>query len=141
MTDRMTSQQRSYTMSRIRSRRNRSTELRFVEQMRSAGVTGWRRNAAVFGHPDVVFAKARIAVFLDGCFWHGCPRCFAMPRSNVAYWRGKIAGNRNRDARIRATLRVRGWTVVRIWEHALRHDVPYPVSRLRRVIAEARHAQ
>lgn len=67
--------------------------------------------------PDVVFTRRRLAVFLDGCFWHGCPEHCRLPASNREYWTVKIGRNRERDARISATLEAAGWHVVRAWEH------------------------
>ncbi len=130
MADRMTAAQRSFTMSRIRSQRNRSTEIRLVRELRRRRITGWRRNSALAGKPDLVFSKTRVVVFVDGCFWHGCPRCFALPKSNIDYWRGKIVGNQARDTTVRAALRGRGWRVVRIWEHSLKINAPGAVARL-----------
>jgi DNA mismatch endonuclease (patch repair protein) len=69
--------------------------------------------------PDFVFRKLKLAVFVDGCFWHGCPRHFIKPRNNAAFWRAKIAANRTRDRFVNRTLRAQGWKVLRIWEHAL----------------------
>lgn len=135
MTDRMTPTQRSYTMSRIRSWRNQSTELKLIGQMRLSGIKGWRRNAPVLGRPDLVFSQHRLAVFVDGCFWHGCPRCFAAPKSNIDYWQPKISGNRKRDARVRAELRAAGWIVMGIWEHALRRDPARAAARIGHALA------
>ena len=72
--------------------------------------------------PDVVFARQRIAVFIDGCFWHGCPEHGQMPRANAGYWRAKLWRNRQRDEADRAALERGGWTVVRIWEHETTED-------------------
>lgn len=69
------------------------------------------------GRPDIVFGPARVAVFVDGCFWHGCPRHFVQPKNNAEFWRSKIAGNRERDARKDAELEVLGWLAVHVWEH------------------------
>lgn len=66
---------------------------------------------------DVVFTRARVAVFMDGCFWHGCPHHGSTPKGNSAYWKPKIAGNRERDLRVTAALEADGWAVVRLWEH------------------------
>jgi DNA mismatch endonuclease, patch repair protein len=71
--------------------------------------------------PDFVFRAARLAVFVDGCFWHACPRHSNLPVNNRAFWRKKLAVNRNRDRLVNRTLRRLGWRVVRIWEHELRH--------------------
>lgn len=69
------------------------------------------------GRPDIVFSRARIAVQVDGCFWHGCPEHAVAPRSNAAWWSEKLALNRERDARNDAMLQSEGWLVVRVWEH------------------------
>jgi DNA mismatch endonuclease (patch repair protein) len=120
MADNLTTEQRSYSMSRIRSRGNSSTELRLIELMRGAGVSGWRRKSKLCGKPDFVFPRFRIAVFVDGCFWHGCRKCALASKSNTEYWKPKIAGNIKRDRANNRTLKEDGWSVVRIWEHDLR---------------------
>jgi DNA mismatch endonuclease (patch repair protein) len=68
-------------------------------------------------HPDVVFTRRRLAIFIDGCFWHACPVHRHTPKSNVEYWGPKLAGNVERDRRVDAALRAEGWEVIRIWEH------------------------
>jgi len=73
----------------------------------------------VFGKPDFGNKSRKIALFFDGCFWHACPEHFKMPKSNVEFWAKKMAANRRRDKKVTATLRRRGWTVMRIWEHEL----------------------
>jgi DNA mismatch endonuclease (patch repair protein) len=72
------------------------------------------------GKPDVVFSSAKIAVFIDGCFWHGCPNHCRMPSSNVNYWNAKIGKNKIRDKKITKALRMKGWQVIRIWEHEIK---------------------
>lgn len=67
--------------------------------------------------PDIAFTRLRVAVFLDGCFWHGCPEHGSAPKANASYWLPKIARNRERDRQADRLLRDAGWTVVRIWEH------------------------
>lgn len=110
----------SALMSRIRSKGNRSTEMRLVTVFRAAGITGWRRGAKLAGKPDFVFSSRRVAVFVDGCYWHGCPQHFKRPSANVAYWDAKIRRNKSRDRRISRELKRSGWTVVRVWEHDLK---------------------
>ena len=119
MPDVFTKAKRSEVMSRIRSRGNRATELRLITLMREHGITGWRRNANVFGKPDFVFPAAKLAVFVDGCFWHGCPRHATMPCANRAFWEAKLARNAARDRTVTRTLRKAGWRVLRVWECAL----------------------
>jgi len=70
--------------------------------------------------PDFVFARQRVAVFVDGCFWHGCRWHGTRPQGNAAFWAKKLAGNKARDRRVNRVLRRRGWRVLRIWEHSLR---------------------
>lgn len=87
--------------------------------LRQAGIHGWRRHVDLPGKPDFVFHSLRLAVFIDGCFWHGCPRCYRPPADNRRYWKTKVTSNRDRDRRRTTELRRRGWTVLRIWEHSL----------------------
>ena len=91
------------------------------------------------GSPDFVFADSRLVVFLDSCFWHGCPRHLRMPKSHVAYWRTKIETNRRRDRQQTRELRAQGWRVLRIWEHELR--APGRVlGRIRRALGLGKHS-
>ena len=106
-------------MSLIRSRGNRATELRLMAIMRAHRITGWRRNWPLFGKPDFAFPQLKLAVFVDGCFWHGCPLHATSPKTNAAFWRKKLAANRTRDRFVTRTLRTLGWRVLRIWEHEL----------------------
>jgi DNA mismatch endonuclease (patch repair protein) len=124
---------RSAVMAPIRSTGNKDTELRLITRLRSAGITGWRRHHPLFGRPDFVFPKLRLAVFVDGCFWHGCPLHATQPRQNERSWREKIARNQARDRLVTRTLRTRGWRVVRIWEHELtKKNERRLLARLRR---------
>lgn len=107
-------------MSLIRSRGNSATELRLIEIFREFGITGWRRNQPLLGKPDFIFRGERVAVFVDGCFWHGCPKCYKRPSSNQLFWDTKIATNRKRDRYVNRELRKLGWQVVRIWQHQLK---------------------
>lgn len=106
-------------MSRIRSHGNLATELRFVRLLKQSGIVGWRRHYQLIGKPDFVFTKFRLAIFVDGCFWHGCPRCYREPKSNRIFWRNKIEANRKRAATVKRELRKFGWRVFRIWQHEL----------------------
>ena len=82
--------------------------------------TGHRRPTGFRVRPDFVFRPARLAVFVDGCFWHGCPQHGTQPKGNAAFWKVKFARNQARDRRVNRALRRAGWHVLRIWEHALR---------------------
>jgi len=118
--DWLTREQRSRNMASIRSKGNATTERAFLSILRQAGISGWRRHLDLPGKPDFVFRSKRLAIFLDGCFWHGGPRCYRLPQDNRAYWKKKLQGNRRRDRRRSRELRLLGWRVVRIWEHALK---------------------
>ena len=118
MSDVFTAEKRSAVMSCIRARGNRDTELKMIALFRQHGIKGWRRNAAVFGKPDFVFPHKRMAVFVDGCFWHrhrGC-RFSYTPKSRIEFWLPKFERNVARDQLVTRTLRKAGWRVVRIWE-------------------------
>lgn len=112
-------QKRSEVMSLIRSRGNKATELRLISIFREYGITGWRRHQKLMGKPDFTFRHERVVVFVDGCFWHGCPKCYKRPRSNQKFWDTKFAANRKRDRYVNRELRSLGWQVVRIWQHQL----------------------
>jgi DNA mismatch endonuclease, patch repair protein len=119
MPDVFTKAKRSAVMSRIRGRGNIDTELALIKLFRQHGITGWRRNQKVFGKPDFIFRQAQLAVFVDGCFWHGCPKHCKIPTGNRAFWEKKFAANKARDRRVNHELRRLGWRVARIWEHEL----------------------
>lgn len=90
-------------MSRIRGSGNKATELRMIALFRAHGITGWRRKQAVFGKPDFTFPRARVAVFVDGCFWHGCPKPkhAPLPKNRAEWWAAKLIRNKLRDQRAR----------------------------------------
>jgi DNA mismatch endonuclease (patch repair protein) len=119
MPDVFTKAKRSEIMSRIRGHGNKDTEVALMKLLRIHHVTGWRRKQPVFGKPDFVFRTARVAVFVDGCFWHGCPKHCNTPASNRPFWEKKLAANKSRDRRVGRELRKLGWRIVRIWEHDL----------------------
>lgn len=108
-------QKRSNIMRAVRSKGNKSTELKLIGLFRENGITGWRRGYPVKGHPDFVFLKQKVAVFVDGCLWHG-HTCRHWPKSNEEFWRKKLEGNMRHDAEVNALFEDRGWTVLRIWE-------------------------
>lgn len=116
MADVFSKQTRSEVMRAVKSSGNRSTELRLISAFREHKITGWRRNYSLFGKPDFVFPKKKLAVFCDGCFWHGHGCRNLSPKQNADYWQEKIAKNKKRDRKVSRELRSRGWEVVRIWE-------------------------
>jgi DNA mismatch endonuclease (patch repair protein) len=121
-------------MSRIRSSGNVTTELRMVMLLRKAGLKGWRRHVALIGNPDFVWQSAKLAVFIDGCFWHGHNCRNLTPKSNVIAWEIKITKNKLRDKRNSRELRRRGWKVIRIWECKLKSEPDNVLRRVKRAI-------
>ena len=120
MTDIFSKQKRSEVMSKILGKGNEKTEVRLATLMRAEGIRGWRRHLPILGRPDFSFKNQKVAVFVDGCFWHGCHKCFQLPKQNRAFWKAKIEGNRKRDRLVNGRLRRLGWKVIRIRECQLR---------------------
>lgn len=139
MTDVFDSTKRSEVMSRIRGRGNASTEMAMVAVFHQARIIGWRRhvelrlwpatadkNIAVKTksgrirvRPDFIFRDVRLAIFVDGCFWHGCALHSTWPKRNAEFWESKLKGNMRRDAWHTHALEAAGWSVLRVWEHEL----------------------
>ena len=119
MPDVFTKAKRSEVMSLIRGKGNMRTEGVLVKIFREEGITGWRRQLKLPGRPDFTFRKERLMIFVDGCFWHGCPKCCRSPKGNNEFWEVKITRNRERDREVNRELRKRGWRVLRIAEHSL----------------------
>ena len=129
---------RSQVMSRIRGRGNKETEVALMQLFRRQEITGWRRHAAVFGKPDFVFPRLKLAVFVDGCFWHRCPKHANLPVNNRLFWKRKLEANQQRDRLVGRTLRARGWHVLRVWQHelALRNEKRL-LQRIQRALTTA----
>lgn len=120
MADIFDAKKRSAIMREVKSKNNNSTERRLIEVFRVNHITGWRRNYKVKGHPDFVFLDRKIAVFVDGCFWHGHDCRNTRPADNADYWIKKRERNIQHDKEITALFEQRGWTVIRIWECELK---------------------
>src|SRR5437773_1816894 len=112
MVDVFTRKHRSAIMQRVRSTGNESTEERLAKLLREHGLKGWRRRHTLMGSPDFVWREEQVVLFVDGCFWHGCPKHGHVPRSRRQYWIPKLKRNRRRDRVVSRTLRSAGWTVV-----------------------------
>ena len=110
---------RSLAMAAVKGKHNRTTEIQFRMALVRAGITGWVTHSELPGKPDVYFSKARIAIFLDGCFWHGCGRCGHIPKTNNLFWATKIGRTQARDRKNSRLLRKEGVHVIRAWEHTL----------------------
>lgn len=113
---------RSEIMSRVKGTGNAATEGKLVKLLREAKISGWRRNYKLDGKPDLVFYLEGVAVFVDGCFWHGCPTHGERPATNREFWRKKIERNIRRDRKVNRLLKSKGWVVLRVWQHQLRHE-------------------
>lgn len=132
-------QARSANMRAILSTSNKATETRALSIFRRHRLSGWRlRPKSISGVPDIFFPSSRLVVFLDGCFWHGCPKCGHIPKTNRPYWRAKIARNKKRDALVNRKLRGQGYSVIRIWECNLRSHPQTCLSRIRRALTKKR---
>ena len=132
MPDNLTPEQRSFTMSRIRSK-DTSLELTIRKLLHFRGLRFRKHKDGLPGRPDLVFPGARVAVFVDGDFWHG----WQFPRWKqklTPYWKMKIEGNRRRDQRNFQRLRRAGWEVIRIWEHEVRIDAESCVDRIEEAV-------
>lgn len=128
--DNLSPEHRKKNMSRIRSKGNRSTERKLRSSLVGAGISGFQLHPhSIPGKPDFVFPAHKLAVFVDGCFWHGCPDCYIRPQTSQAYWDEKLSRNRKRDASVNKELRAAGWTVLRFWEHQLKRP-----KKIRRMI-------
>lgn len=133
--DKMT---RSAIMRRVKSR-NTAPEKYVLRAIRSARLSGWRRHyGKAFGTPDFAFPKQRVAIFIDGCFWHGCPKCLRRPKSNVDYWDKKVSANIARAKLVNRVLRDRGWKTLRIWEHSVQC---LPEKTLAKIVDLVRHTK
>lgn len=131
MADVFNKEKRSDIMKHVRSKGNKSTELKLIEVFHSLGIKGWRRNYPVVGHPDFVFPQKRVAVFVDGCFWHGHDCRNTHPSTNAEYWATKRERNIKHDKEITSLFQGRGWMVLRIWECELKKtNLPVLKERL-----------
>jgi DNA mismatch endonuclease Vsr len=131
--DRVDSKTRSRIMAAVRSRGCASTEGALRWALVRGAIRGWRMNARdLKGKPDFVFDRQSLAVFVDGCHWHGCPTCFRQPRTNIEYWKKKINRNKARDRAVTSFLRRNGWRVLRVWEHELRMSPAKVILGIRR---------
>jgi DNA mismatch endonuclease (patch repair protein) len=152
--DRISKSERSAIMSRIRGRGNKRTETDVISLFRKSGIKGWRRHLTIRFtesesrlaqssdgikfkaqvRPDFSFPKLKIALFIDGCFWHGCPKCYRKPKSRGRFWTRKVRRNKERDLFQTFALRANDWQVIRIWECALAKHTETCVRRIQRAL-------
>lgn len=128
---------RSKAMAAVRGKGNKTTERRLRMAMVRNGITGWVLHPNdILGRPDFFFPGLRLAVFVDGCFWHGCPECGHVPKTNNGFWSEKIARNQARDKKTSEHLVSQGTKVVRFWEHELASGLTLCVTKLRTMLDE-----
>ncbi len=120
MADVFSKEDRSGIMRKVKSAGNKSTEIKLIQYFEAHHITGWRRHYDVKGHPDFVFLNRRIAIFVDGCFWHGHDCRNTRPADNAEYWEKKRRRNIEHDREVTAMFEQRGWRVIRIWECELK---------------------
>ena len=135
MVDVLTKKQRSYNMSQIKGK-NTKPEIRLRKELLSKGLKGYRIHKNITGKPDIIFPKQKIAIFIDGCFWHRCPVCYKEPKTNSKFWSEKIESNKLRDKKINVQLKKKGWRVLRFWEHEIKKDVSGCADKIKKVISQ-----
>jgi len=129
MSDVLTPEQRRLNMERIHGK-NTSPELKIRRLLCKGGIRGYRIHYDLPGKPDIVFVKKKIAIFIDGCFWHKCPVCFIEPETRKEFWLDKIDRNVTRDRKIEEELLSHGWTVLRFWEHDVRKKPEIVIKKI-----------
>jgi DNA mismatch endonuclease (patch repair protein) len=137
MTDVFSPKKRSEIMAANKGRGNKATEIQMRELLTDAGIEGWESNPPdVSGKPDFIFRQEKIALFVDGCFWHGCDTCRNIPANNHEFWLRKINRTKARDKEVTKLLKTDGWKVIRIWEHELKkkNNPKLTIRRIRRIL-------
>lgn len=127
---------KSEQMARVRST-DTDAELRLRRAVWHKGLRFRVTCRRLPGSPDVVFTRWRLAIFVDGCFWHGCPIHYTSPKTNSTFWRQKKAQNRARDKRVDSELKELGWTILRVWEHEVSDDIAAVVLRVQHALIKA----
>ncbi|MCG8037119.1 MAG: very short patch repair endonuclease [Candidatus Thiodiazotropha taylori] len=134
--DVLTPEQRSHCMSRIQGK-NTKPELTLRKALWAAGHR-YRLKNRLPGRPDIVFPSKKVAIFIDGCFWHKCPEHFQAPASNSKFWADKINRNVERDREVEQLLIDRGWQILRFWEHEVRDSPEACISKVQRIFSDIR---
>lgn len=135
MADVLTKEQRSFNMSRIKSK-NTKPELTLRSLMRKEGLWGYKIHPPLPGKPDILYSKYKLAIFVDGCFWHQCKKCFIMPRNNRNFWLEKLERNIRRDNEVNKKLHAIGYTVMRIREHEIKNNPDRSCARISSILLE-----
>lgn len=128
MIDRLTLIQRRSVMARNRGK-DTGPEVVLRKQLWKRGLR-YRKHYPLTGRPDISFPSAKLVVFIDGCFWHGCPTHYVSPQTRSDFWKAKLEKNRTRDAVVNERLRKEGWTVLRFWEHEVDKNLLSCVAKI-----------
>lgn len=132
-----TDPQRRKMMKAVRTH-DTAPELQLRLALRERGLTGYRcAPKTILGKPDIAFTRWKVAIFVDGCFWHGCPQCYVRPVNNREAWDEKLEGNRSRDTRVTETLSEAGWVVLRFWEHEVRRELDAVADAVEAVLVKS----
>ena len=131
MSDVLTKAQRAYCMSQNKAK-DTKPEILLRKALWKKGLR-YRLKNKLPGRPDIIFPKRRLAIFVDGCFWHGCPEHYQSPNNRSEYWHNKLIENRERDIRSNSLLEGRGWTVIRVWEHEVTSHLDQCVNRILKI--------
>jgi DNA mismatch endonuclease (patch repair protein) len=129
MMDNLTPEQRRKNMQHIRSKGTKAEKL-LMEELQKRGTKFSCYDKTVFGKPDLVFAEQKVAVFVDSDFWHCNPARFVRPKTNVEYWDKKITSNKNRDHKVNQELKKQNWTIIRLWEYDVKHDLDRCIKKV-----------
>jgi len=132
MTDVLTKQQRRYCMSRIRGK-NTKPELLLRKALWAIGLR-YRLKNKLTGRPDIVFPGSRLAIFVDGCFWHSCLEHCQLPETKRFFWQNKLSTNKKRDKTVTLLLEQEDWRVLRFWEHEVKNDLPRCIKRVQKTL-------
>lgn len=128
MPDNLTKEQRSKTMSRIRSKWTKQEKI-LHNKLKGLKIKH-KMHPDIEGHPDMILKKKKVAVFLHGCFWHKCPKCYKEPKTDKKYWLPKIDNNVKRDKRNLKLLRKQGYTAIKLWEHDIKKNFEKVIGRI-----------
>src|SRR6266852_4727715 len=132
----------SRRMGAVRRRGNKTTEMRLRAILVASGISGWKLHPkGLPGSPDFYFPDRQLVVFVDGCFWHGCPLCGHIPSVNRPFWKAKILRNKQRDSENDRQLIQAGLRVVRIWEHELQRQGREFLQRLNLFLSNSNAVQ
>jgi len=125
----LTPEQRRKNMQHIRST-GTAAERSLMDALQQKGLIFTTHDKSIIGKPDLVFLEQKVAVFVDSDFWHGNPARYVRPKTNVEYWDKKITGNKKRDHKVNRTLKKQNWTIIRLWEYDIKHDLDSSVKQV-----------